>query len=371
MPYGAVGLLHFAGVSIATQDEMRRLLVVIPNWVGDVVLATPTLAALREHFQRARITYLLRRYVAEVVEGADWYDELKYWPGREDPPSSRSRKLVRSLRGGHFDLALLLTNSFRAAAVVWLAGARQRIGYSRDGRGFLLTSKLKPLRRDGEYVPSPVLEYYAALAEHVGCRVRDRRPRLPISPRQFEEGERLKQHYGLTKGVRYAIINPGTKFGSAKCWLPERFSEVCDLLVERWNLLPVVVGAPEEHGLMRRIAAGARRPVICADNPATTLGSLKVLIAGATIHIGNDTGPRHYAIALGIPVVTIFGPTHQQWTDTGYEDEIKLQVKVPCGPCQLPRCPLDLRCMQAVSTQMVMDAVERLLQRRHRRQQNS
>jgi len=351
--------------------QIERLLVVIPNWVGDVVLATPTLVALREHFRQAGITYLLRRYVAEVVEGADWYDELEYWPAPDDPARASTVTLVRRLRRGHFDLALLLTNSFRAALVAWLGRVRQRVGYARDGRGFLLTSKLKPLRKDGEYVPSPVLTHYAALAEHIGCPVRDRRLRLPISPRQCEEGEKLMQHYGLRNGVRYAIINPGTKFGSAKCWLPERFSEVCDLLVERWNLLPVVVGAPDERALMRRIAAGARRPVICADNPPTTLGSLKVLSAGATIHIGNDTGPRHYAIALGIPVVTIFGPTHQQWTDTGYEDEIKLQAKVPCGPCQLPRCPLDLRCMEAISAEMVMAAVETLLRGRHQGQQNS
>lgn len=115
---------------------------------------------------------------------------------------------------------------------------------------------------------------------------------------------------------------------------------------------------------MRTIAGQAHTPVICCDQPGTTLGTLKVLARGAALLVCNDTGPRHYGSAFDVPTVTIFGPTHQEWTDTDYAGEIKLQVPVECGPCQLRVCPLDLRCMTGLTTDMVMHAVAAVLARR-------
>lgn len=346
----------------AAQTGYRRILVTIPNWVGDVVLATPVLAALRACFAGAQITYLMRRYVREVVEGGGWHDAEVFWPERAGwRRQLRTFDLAGRLRAGRFDLALLLTNSFRSALLARLARIRRRVGYARDGRSWLLTDRLKPLKRDGQFVPSPVLDYYAKLAEHVGCVVADRKLRLAITPQQEGAGAELARHYGLDHGRPYAVINPGAAFGAAKCWLPERFAEVCDRLRTELNLLSVIVGAPGESPLMREIARRAKTEVICCDEPGTTLGSLKILIRDAALLICNDTGPRHYGNAFDVPTVTIFGPTHQEWTDTDYAGEIKIQVPVECGPCQLPTCPLDLRCMAGVTTEMVMARIRRLL----------
>jgi heptosyltransferase-2 len=332
--------------------------------VGDVVLATPTLAALRAHFAHARITYLLRDYVREVVAGCGWHDELMTWPaGRRGGQVSAMLTAARQLRAARFELVLLLTNSFRSALAAWLARIPRRVGYARDGRGWLLTDRLAPLRRDGQFIPNSVLPYYAAIAEHVGCPVTQRLPRLGVAPEQEEAGHALRRHYGL-ESRPYAVINPGAAFGAAKCWPPERFAEVSDALTRDWHLLPVLVGAPREVPLLRAIAAQAREPLVCCDDPGTTLGSLKVLVRGARLLVGNDTGPRHYGIAFGVPTVTIFGPTHPEWTETGFGDEIKLQVPVECGPCQLPRCPLDHRCMTRLSSDQVVRAAAELLTRR-------
>ena len=347
-----------------TNRSVRRLLVVVPNWVGDVVLATPVLAALRGHFRTARITYLMHRYVAELVDGGGWHDAAAFWPdGHGLARELRTLRLARRLRGERFDLALLLTNSFRSALVAWRAGVPRRVGYARESRGWLLTDRLKPLKRKGQYVPSPVLPYYIRLAEHVGCQVADRRLRLGIPPLQERAGQELLRHYGLAEGRPYALINPGAAFGAAKCWLPERFAEVCDRLQSEYGLRPVIVGAAGEAALMRAIAAQTKNGAICCDQPGTTLGSLKVLARGATLLVCNDTGPRHYGSAFDIPTVTIFGPTHQAWTDTDYAGEIKLQIPVECGPCQLRTCPLDLRCMTGLTTDRVMRAVAELLAR--------
>ncbi|MEW6252439.1 MAG: glycosyltransferase family 9 protein [Planctomycetota bacterium] len=374
-----------------------RLLVVIPNWVGDVVLATPVLAALRTGFAESHITYLLRSYVTEVVTGGGWHDEVVCWPGGRGLGREKEIvRLARRLRAGRFDLALLLTNSLRSALVVRMGGVPRRVGYARDGRGWLLTDRLRPLKQGGRFVPRPVLPYYAALAEHIGCPVPDRRLRLGITPEQEQAGRALLRHYELLVDGRqngpaaapaagahvarqslavrasatedleqgharlrtrpYAAINVGAAFGAAKCWLPERFAEVCEQLHERHGLLPVLVGAGHEAPLMRHIARQVHGPVVCCAEPGTTLGSLKIVIREARLLVCNDTGPRHYGSAFNIPTVTIFGPTHQAWTDTDYAGEIKLQAQVPCGPCQLRACPLDLRCMQEVTTDMVMQA---------------
>jgi len=359
----------------ANTSGCHRLLVALPNWVGDVVLATPVLAALRARFAAARITYLLRPYVREVVAGGGWHDDEVYWPEARAPerdlplgPLTRPLRrelgmcgLIARLRAERCDLALLLTNSFRSALVAGLARIPRRVGYARDGRAWLLTDRLPALRRAGRFVPVPMLEYYCRIAEHIGCPVTDRRLRLGISPQQEQAGAALKRHYRLDDGRPYAVINPGAAFGAAKCWLPERFAAVCDRLREEFGLRPVIVGAPHEIPLLRRIAGLAAGEVVCCDGPATTLGSLKVLIRDAALLVCNDTGPRHYGNAFNVPTVTIFGPTHQRWTDTGYRGEIKIQVPVPCGPCQLPTCPLDLRCMTGVTTELVLEKIRTLL----------
>ena len=347
------------------------ILVVLPNWMGDVVLASPTLAALRAHFSGSKISFLLRRYVREIVEGCGWHDELIFWPdksarsgaarrGSASGEEQAARGVIASLRASGASTAVLLTNSFRSAWAVWRAGIPRRVGYARDWRSALLTDRLRPLKRNGQFVPSSVLPYYAALAEHLGCPVVDRALRLAASPAQEQAGEALKRHYGLEDG-RYALINCGAKFGASKCWLPERFAEVGRRISSELKLRPVLIGAPPEYPLLQQIAAAAGPDVVCCTNPGTTLGSLKPVVAGAALMVCNDTGPRHYAIAYRIPTVTIFGPTHQEWTDTGYDGEIKLQAAVDCGPCQLPSCPLDLRCMHGITADMVMQAAGRLL----------
>ncbi len=344
------------GASVWSPEAVRRLLVVIPNWVGDVVLATPVFAALRAHFGAAHIAYLMRSYVAEVVDGGGWHDEALHWPA--GPRLRRELgmlRLVRRLRGERFDAALLLTNSFRSAAVVWRAGIPRRAGYARDGRSWMLTDRLRPLRRGGQFVPSPVLPYYAALAEHVGCPVPDRRLRLGITAGQEAAGRLLLRTYRL-EPQRYALVNPGAAFGAAKCWPAERFAEVCRRLRDELGLVAVLVGASGELPLMRLIAERAGGAAVCCERPATTLGSLKVLAREAALLVCNDTGPRHYGNAFGIPTVTIFGPTHPAWTDTDYAGEVKLQARVPCGPCQLRTCPLDLRCMNEVTVEQVLTA---------------
>lgn len=345
------------------KNAIRRLLIVLPNWVGDVVLASPALAALRDQFRDAQITFLMRSYLRDLVNGCEWHDHEIYWPASRGLSGVvRSLDFPKSLRTERFDAAILLTNSFRSAFTVYRAGIPRRIGYAREARGWMLTDRKQPLRANGRFVPAPVTDYYCDLAEIIAEPITDRRLRLGLVAADERHCRELLDQHNVPAGTRYAAVNPGAKFGSSKCWLPEYFATLCDKLARERDLLPLLVGSPAETPLMRHIAELANERVVCIADPGTTLGTLKPLIRDAALLVCNDTGPRHFGNAFNVPTVCIFGPTHQEWTDTGYQREIKLQRDVPCGPCQLKECPLDLRCMHEMKPDEVFAACDRVVE---------
>src|SRR5262245_46256251 len=145
-----------------------KVAVFLPNWIGDAVMATPALRALRQHFRGAHLTGILKPYVAGVLEGGDWFDELCFLNG--GPWSQSVPAVAWKLWRCHIDLAILFPNSFRSALVTRLGGCKRRVGYARYARSFLLTDALDPVRdRDGQLTPSPILDAYNRLAQHVGC----------------------------------------------------------------------------------------------------------------------------------------------------------------------------------------------------------
>ncbi|MCA9244025.1 MAG: lipopolysaccharide heptosyltransferase II [Phycisphaerales bacterium] len=339
----------------------RRILVVLPNWVGDVVLATPALRALRAGAGEARIDYLLRPYLRDVLDGSRLNDGEYHWSTAKGLSRlSEDATLARKLSTEKYDTAILFTNSWRSALLTRAARIPRRVGYAREARGWLLTDKLYHMRENGRFVPSPITPDYARLVEQLGISVNDRKLRLDVTDAHEGAAAQLRAHYDMAP-KRYAVINPGGAFGAAKLWLPDRFAAVCDGLHADHGLKSVIVGAPREADLLRDISSrAASRPVPLID-PPTTLGSLKAIIRDAAIMICNDTGPRHYANAFDTPTVAVFGPTHQEWTDTGYAGEIKLQIPVDCGPCQKKTCPLDHRCMTGLTADMALQAADTLL----------
>jgi heptosyltransferase-2 len=328
-------------------------------------MATPFLRAVRTRFASAQITLLLQAHHHELLRGGDWMDDCIQWPPRRrsKPWHLEYRTFVREIRSERFDLAILLPNSFRAALLTWQARAKRRVGYNRDGRGVLLTDRL-PVRNRvrGRCEPLPLVEYYADLAEFLGCERPDDALEL-FSTTDCEEAVGLRLGAaGLAEGCPIVVICPGAKFGASKCWPPERFAAVADRLVERHGAAVVVSPGPGEEGIARAIAAEMQHVPIVIDNPCLTLGELKSLVSCSDLLLGNDTGPRHFARALNVPMVTVFGPTDPAWTATSYSKERIVRVDVDCGPCHKKVCPLGhLKCMTLVTVDMVERACERML----------
>ncbi|MBI4716413.1 MAG: lipopolysaccharide heptosyltransferase II [Planctomycetes bacterium] len=349
----------------ARQRDPRSILVVLPTWVGDFVMATPTLRALRNRYADATITFLLESNLRDLVRGGDWMDETVEWPARHRrlPWHAEFRAMVASLRRRRFDWALLLPNSARAAIVAWLSGARRRIGYNRDGRALLLTDRLPPRnRRHGRFVPQPIVNYYADLAEFAGCLRPGDQLELFTTPDCDESVRERLLSLGLEGQHPLVVISPGASYGAAKCWLPERFAGVADRLMETCGAAVVITCGPGEEAIARTIGAAMRQAPFVFDNPRLTLGELKSLVRRCDLLLCNDAGPRHFAKAFNVPVVTVFGPTHPEWTATSYPAERIVRIDVECGPCQQRRCPLGHhQCMTGVTVDDVIREAAQLL----------
>ncbi len=350
-----------------------KILIVQPSWVGDAVMATPTLRALRELYPQAHISYLMRRYVKPIYAGMPWADQLiTYRTGKTQAKAGKGQffDLAARLRAARFDLALLLPNSFKSALVCKMAKIPRIVGYDRDGRGFLLTDKLLPVKDRGRFVPTPIVKYYMGLAHYLGSAHRDLRLELFVTPAEVREAQEVLGRCGLEAdlnrpasagGPPMVLLNPGAQYGAAKCWRPEYFAELADRFIDELGATVLLSAAPKERPIVETIKRYMRHAPVDLSNKGTTLGSLKEIVRRCDLMVTNDTGPRHIAAAMGVPVVTVFGPTHPEWTEICYDKERQVAVKVFCGPCQKKVCPLDHRCMTRVTPGMVFNSSFQLL----------
>jgi heptosyltransferase-2 len=334
-----------------------------PNWIGDLVMATPALRAVRRNFADARLIGVLKPYVAGVLEGGKWFDEIIHAGG--DERSQGVLAVAWQLRRRKIDLAILFTNSFRTAWTAWLSGCKRVVGYARDRRSWLLTDKLPALRdAQGRLVPSPVIDAYNHLVEHVGCPQPGYRMMLHTTSDDEVIADRVWHKFHLADAPLIVALNPGAAFGAAKHWPGEYFAELARKLADERGAAALVLCGPGEREMARQIVREANRPKVIGlmDEPVS-LGLLKACIRRADLLITTDSGPRHFAAAFDKPVVTLFGPTHIAWTETHHAKAIHMQKAVDCGPCQQRVCPLDHRCMKLLTPAEVYQSAVAVLGR--------
>jgi heptosyltransferase-2 len=340
-----------------------KIAIFLPNWIGDAVMATPTLRAIRRHFLDEEIVGVMRPSVADVLAGLHSIDREILFDPRGKDPKLRGWRVIKKLRQEKFRMAVLLPNSFRTGLMASLSGARRRVGFRRDMRGWLLTDGVTPKPKAE---PHPVLEEYLRLAEHLGCADRPRRMELVTLP---EDELRLKEFWG-TQDPRLAAqavicLNPGGAFGAAKHWPAEHFAELARRLAETQHKTVLVLCGPAEREQARQIVREARHPnVTSLANVEPGIGLTKAAVRSSELLITTDSGPRHFAPPFGVPVVTLFGPTHIAWSETSFEKAVHLQLDMDCGPCQQRICPLGHHdCMRLLTPDQVFHAAVRMLNR--------
>ena len=339
--------------------EAKRIVVRAPNWVGDVVMATPTFRALRENYPDAHLAVILKPYVRPILNGAPWFDEVIETTGTGIAPTMA---LARRLRSDRFDLAVLLPNSFRSALEAWLGRAHRRIGYDRRSRGILLSDPIAPPRdAEGRFAPRNMVDYYLTLCQHLGCQDLSQREELFVSPECQQRADAFFEKREIDPETKLVGLNPGGAFGSSKLWPADRFAVVADALAERTNFRIILFGSPSERPILEAVAAQMEHDAVVPEPGELDLDTLKPLMRRCCLLVTNDTGARHFAVAFDVPVVCIMGSTSPLYTHVNLDRQIVVRVDVDCGPCQKKACKTDHRCMKLITPDMVLAAADTLL----------
>jgi heptosyltransferase-2 len=335
-----------------------NILIRATNWIGDAIMSLPALRAVRQRFPDADISVCAKPWVSALYEGERSIDHvipLKGASGARDWAAKWD--LIRRLRPGKFDLAVLFTNSFESAAVVRLAGVKRIIGYARDGRSLLLTDAIA-VPKAGETAVHERF-YYLELLRRAGLV-----ETLPDVPEIRLDGIGELRAKGEkrfeTLGVKLPVIgvSPGAAYGSAKRWLPERFAESAARLATELGGSVAVFGSAAEKALCGEVARAAQGRNLAG---VTELRAFIEMTAACRVFLTNDSGAMHIASAVGVPSVTVFGPTDE--SATGPQGPVARLVREPvdCAPCLLRECPIDHRCMTRVTADRVVHAAEALL----------
>ncbi len=340
------------------------MLVVLPSWLGDTVMATPALRALRRKFPQTHITYLGRSGPLAVLADAPWADATIQAPlGHGLGYGVQFFRSVKELQNQHFDSAVLMPNSMGSALMVTLAKIEQRVGYDREARGILLTDRLLPAKENGRFIPGPMIRYYLALAAYLGAGQIDTTMQLFTCAQDEQAVDSLMAQCRLDPTRDILLLHPGGGFGPSKRWPAQKYAEVADALVERFALQVIITATGKEVDVAAAVQSAIRAKSLNLSQYNISIGQLKALVRRSRLMLGNDTGPRHIAAAFSVPVVTIFGSTDPAWTDTFFEGQRIVRAKLSCGPCQKKTCKKEsLRCMDLITPQMVMAQAVDLLE---------
>jgi len=339
----------------------RRVLVREVNWLGDLVLSLPALRAIRAIFDRARLSVLVADNLVGFFDGIDWIDEVI--PYRSSVGAAGLKyhfKISSEISAREFDLAILFPGSFRSALWVMLAGVPVRIGYTGDGRGFMLTHRVSP---GIDALAGHQSRYWLGLVRDVfDCDESfcDRPQTLTPSPqnvsamRSWLAMRRIRQH------AKLIAIAPAAAYGPAKEWPSAHYVALIDLLAERYGAECVLVGSSSERGRCEQLAASARAGAIVAAGE-TGVGELIALLSLCDGFAGNDSGAMHLAAALSLPTVGIFGSTNPARTGPVGQRADVIYRAVECSPCLDRTCRFGhYNCLREIAPAEVADSLARL-----------
>jgi heptosyltransferase-2 len=325
----------------------------MPNWVGDAVMGLPVLKALRKAFPDAHIAALCRGAVGEILEGNPYINEIINFSGiglrRFFPLDNKGQSLIWRILREKFDVGVLLTDTFSSAWLFWMGLVKKRVGLFRGHNRFFINCPV----RTAEEKQHRVLTYQKILAP-LGIEASGEAP------------EMLREIGGKKRGKIQIGISPGAAYGSAKCWVPERFAEVATrLALEIPDSEVFIFGDKKMLSLAEVICKNIPEELIESGHIKNLVGktNLKELVrelGEMDLLLVNDSGPMHLGAALRVPLVALFGPTDDIVTGPYRFGEI-IHKRVLCSPCHRRVCPIDSRCMTRIETEEVMQALKRQL----------
>jgi len=337
-----------------------RILVRGTNWIGDVVMSLPAIAAVRKTFPESYIAVLAKSWVADLYRSCPDVDEVIIYrdPGAHHGVAGKYR-LARELSRECFDAAILLQNAFEAALIAWWARVPVRAGYDSDGRRILLThavTRTRAIRCRHQ------TEYYREMVKNLGCV--DAGNTIPL--RYDDENRavvcRFRRDFHIDDDAILVGIAPGAAYGPAKRWFPERFAAVAERIRREYGAAVLLFGSAGDAEQADTVCRSTAAPLINLAGK-TSLHEAYSLIGACDLYISNDSGLMHLAGALNIPLVAIFGSTNHVTTAPAGEHSVIVRKDVPCSPCLKKTCPTDFRCMDLITVDDVHKKARELLER--------
>ena len=331
-------------------EDYRRILLIKPSSLGDIVHAMPTCAAICRAYPKARLTWLVKREWVGLVERIEGVDRV--WPVESTFKGWLSQ--VSPLRAERFDLVVDLQGLFRSAAIGWLSGSPLLVGFAngREGSPWFYSRR----------VPVPQVEMHAVdryllVAKAVGAEEGTPEFRFRIPQTDYDAVDRLLSRSGVTPGTSWVAMNVSARW-QTKRWPAASFAEIADRLQQEGSGAVVMIGGPDERTDVAAVSRMMKTPAIDLAG-ATTVGLLPALLSRASLLITNDSGPMHIAAALGTPVVALFGPTSAARTGPYGPGHRVLTTELPCRPCLSRTCqnPIQLECLTRISPEQVIAPV--------------
>lgn len=347
-----------ANRSLSLSESPKHIIVRMPNWLGDLVMATPILTDLRHHWPEAKITAMCQGALGAVIQEDPHIDHLLNFKRPKGWFSCQvNQEIVRPLKKGEFDLGILMTNSLSSAYWFWRGHIQNRVGYATHGRSLLLNYPIPfPTQRKSQHL----VITYKMLVEPLGIPISQTAPRLYVTKQEQQVARERLASYGIQSSDLIIGINPGAAYGSAKCWLPERFKQLSYRLLDYSRLKIIFFGDKAGAPLVQDICAGLPSDRVIDLAAKTTLRELLACIQTCHLFLTNDSGPMHVASALGIPLIALFGSTSNVATGP-YQGGKVIHKHVPCSPCYRRECPIDFRCMTRIGVQEVYDEIQNFL----------
>ncbi|MCJ7833025.1 MAG: lipopolysaccharide heptosyltransferase II [Deltaproteobacteria bacterium] len=334
---------------------MNKILIRSPNWVGDALLITPAVHRLRTYFPKANITVLAKPWVTPVFEASPDVDQVILYkkPGIHQGMGGKWR-LAQELKTSRFDVAVHFPHSFESVWISFLSRIPFRIGYTTEGRGLLLSDRLRstPVREKEHQVP-----FFFHLLEPLGIREDPSAEKNPlclnVDQQSLRQAEARLHALGIGPSDFLVGLAPGAVYGSAKCCPFDRFEQLAERLKKEWQAEVIFLGTDDDTlaGLFKESINGHHLL------GKTTLGEALALIQRCRVMICNDSGLMHAASALNIPLVALFGSTDLHRTGPWGGISRVIKKDFVCSPCLKKVCPKTPTCMEAITVDEVWETL--------------
>jgi len=332
----------------------RRVLIKAVNWLGDIVMSLPAMRAARRAFPEAYLAVLVKQELGGFFDGERWIDEvIGYAVAGGLGGLNDRRKIVGEIRARHFDLAILMPNSFESALWVTAAGVPRRAGYALDARGPMLTHKAAPPR---DALEGHQVHYWLAMIrETLGIEGDANDLAIAADAKHVTTMRKWLGTHRRKPDAPLLAIAPAAAYGPAKEWPAKKFAAVIDALAERIGAECVLVGAPSERQKCEEVAALSSSSALVSAGE-TSIGELIALLSISSGFVGNDSGCMHLAAALGIPTIAVFGSTNPM--RTGPNKGRVIWHHLECSPCLARTCRFGhYNCLREVEPKEVLEAL--------------